>query len=262
MDELIDYLKNFFASFITQSKEKVNAAIKTLPPIEQNAAASEASFALRGINGCAQELMSSMTHFEERIKGVLAEASKGEGDLASKLKMMTAQAAEKFLQEKITAGEIVKKSDMEAAIENTRTQAVNAERESAKQAVEREQLIGTRRTELVAEATKDGIAKEVIGAVSAELLGGDDYKTKTGVVIKRIKDFSALGITSAEVLTDVVGIPVTQEGDTEFKRRLDLQKKIADDLRKTAPTGGKRAPFVPAGAANAQKGDNTNVLCI
>ena len=246
MNELIEFLQNFFEQYQTQARSKINTAIGSLPPLEQVEAASEAGQALRRMKYCGDELMACLQSFDAQISDVV-------NQVKAKAEALTAQHAEAVIAQKKEAGEIVLKADLDAAVENARTQAVNAEREAVAANQQREQLISTRRAELVT----GGVPENVAQAVNAELLIGDGFEAVSTTIKSRVNKLKELGIASPEVLQEfAAGIAVNQEGDAEFERRLGIQSKIAADIRGSA----KRAPFVAGTDANAEKGGD--IACI
>ena len=251
MDELIAYLQNFFGQYVTQMKAKANAALASMPPIEQVEAASEAGFALRQAKGCAESMLSCLCEYDTQLNSILSQAKAGTGDLASKINGIGAQLAQVKLDGMLTGGELVKKADFDAAIENARAQAVLAERQAATQAAAAAKLISGRRAEVITGGLPEALL-DAATAANAELLKGDNYKELTGKLSDRIGKLKTLGIASEDVLKDFAGIGVNAEGDAEFERRYGLQQKVATDIQKTTPAP-KRAPFVPGAAVDASK---------
>ena len=250
MNELIQYFQEFFGNYLNQAKAAANAALAGLPPIEQVEAASEAGYALRSAKYSADSLVSTLTELESTFSGVLAEAKEGKGTLSDKLNGIAAQLSKAALDAKLTGGELVLKADFDAAIENARSQAVQAERSAAEQAQVQAQLISARRSEVVAAGLSEPLL-DAATAANAELLTSDDYKDMAGKVTARVNQLKGLGIQSEDVLKDFAGIAVNQEGDSEFERRFGLQQKIASDIQATKPA--TRAPFIDA-SVSAESG--------
>jgi hypothetical protein len=244
-------MKTILAAFtiaMQTLRDKANAALKDMPPLDQFENAREVGFALNTLKYAKDEV--------ERMLNQVAE-------IENKLEPEVTAAAKALVEQQIAAGELLRKADAETAITAARKEAKD-EAEVAFQLREQEaKTIAARRKEI---ETAHGA--EVAAAVSDESLKGDafdDFKTELS---RRVAALASLGVTAqakpkpfAEI---ACGIAFDADGRSAFDSRMDSIKELvgpAGTASAAASTPAAKTPGTgqpPAAAAAAAKSGSTD----
>lgn len=235
MKELLTLLDQFIAS----AKAKANAALTGLPPVDQ----FQGSQQVVGVINTMEWFKSDLARMEEQFAGI-----------AAKFDAAVKTAGDAKLAAALEAGEVIKKSDVDAAIATAKDQV--RQEEEGKVAAERTRLstITARRAELTTAHGADAAAALPDDVVAAEAFDG--VKTE---VARRIGELEVIGITAAakrETFAEIlVEAPFTDEGKAAFDKQITRIKDIAGIKPGTATftrqpgKPGAGQPTVPAGGA-------------
>ena len=248
LKSLIDAKNKFLAD--------CNAAIKPLPPIEQNEASTVAGYAIRELNSALQwitntcmQLDTQMADYVERAQQILADYNTAQVAAAI-------EAGELIPKAKIEAGDYLTK---EVAQQNCQAAAEKAANDREIEVVERLQLLSTRRTALYTPTVgPDGkevaalLSREVVEKLPDDLLKGDDYLAKIQIIASRLSEVQALGVNVPKLLARAYELPLDEAGSAQFTDQLSMIKEAAGDPKPgtTKPAGsGVIAPFATRATA-------------
>lgn len=241
----IDSLIAELNSSIEEVRVRANAAIKDLPPLEQVEAANEVGWAIRMLASAGKDLATMCESIKIKVK-----------DTLSKYTDSTAQAAAANAEQAILAGgEYIKKSDHEAAL-NLAVSNKETELRNAFQAErQRDELIKTRRSELL--GLKE-LPESAVSAISAEALAGEDYKDQYGKLKDRYNKLTVLGldpVKGAGFVAEIMGYPLSEEGDGKVQARIQEITSLASALPASASAAGANASLqLPTGGNPGAKG--------
>lgn len=232
MKELIAKIQAAIAAQMAEIKNKVNTAIAGLPPLEQQASAEEANFALRQMKAVGSDMCSYLASCDNMLTEVLSGFEPQLAQLMDAAKTETVAA-------QLAAGEIIRKADHEAAVQTAATAAVEQERTAVAQAAEAARVVSENRGKLTSE---HGIAAEVAQAVSAEALSATAFEQTAATLKERGAALTGIGIKDGGVQASLLlsgGMPATAEA---FDASLEIQKKV---ISQVTAGGSRTAPFTP-----------------
>lgn len=229
LQELLNAKNKFLAD--------ANSALKPLPPIEQHEASSVVGFAIRELNNCFQWITTTCMRLDTDLAELIA---RGE--------QIIADCNAKFVEDKVTAGELIPKAKIEAgdyltkevAQQNCQAAAEKAANDREIEVVERLQLLASRRVELYTPKVADGkevpalLSREVVDKLPDELLKGDDYLTKVGIIASRLGEVQALGVNVPKLLARAYELPLDDAGSAQFADQLSMIKDAAGEIKPSA----------------------------
>jgi ElaB/YqjD/DUF883 family membrane-anchored ribosome-binding protein len=212
-----------------------------LPPLEQYEAAQELSYGLRSLQSYGKQLASQAENLKSSIQATLA-----------KMKEKYSSSAQANAQAALLAtGDYVKKSDHEAAINaalDTKTKelrsAFEAEAALKETVSKRRAEIRAGFSDLPAEA-----AEKISNAISAEVLGADNYKESVDAIKARIGKVREIGLDpakAADFTAEVAALPLGEEGDKTVAARCEQVKQLIGAATTKAATA-----TASSGAASA-----------
>lgn len=234
MDEIIKAI----GEALQMARDKCNAAIKDLPPLEQVEAASELGYGLRALKYAAQNIQDNFDSLNSKISA-MAEKFKTAVDAKAKelAETLATEKATVLLQEKLSSGEYMKKSDAEAAAEakaNTRETEVRAQI----------QTLATRRAEIAAI-----IPAELASRLSDALVMADNYKESAGKVKGRLDKLTEIKASVPSLQQEAASLALDEKGDAEFENRVKLIQEISQTNSGNRSGGSAPAPLAGAGAS-------------
>jgi BMFP domain-containing protein YqiC len=235
-------MKSILAAFtlaITTLREKANAALKDMPPLDQFDNAREIGFALNTLKYARDEV-------ENMLKQV--------ADLEAKLEPEVAAAAKAQIDAQVAAGELVRQADVEAAIAAARREEKDHAATAIAAARQEVATIFARRREIEAEHGVEAAAGLADEALAGEQAAYDAFKAEFG---RRVQALAALGVTpqaKPKPFSEIAcGIPFGDEGRGQFDARLESIKELVGP----APTAPRQTPGTgqpPAASAAAASG--------
>jgi hypothetical protein len=198
-------------------------------------------------------------------------------DFKTRANEMVADTCSKFLAAKIESGEVIPKSKIEAgdylskevAAQTAQAAAEKAANDRETEVVTRIQLLASRRIELCTAKIVDGkevaalLSRETADKLPDDLLKGDDYLEKAGIIASRLKDVEALGVKAPQLLARAQELPLDEAGTTQFQDQLTMIKDAVAEskgTRNTEQPGTTGAPFAMS-HEGAGKGDEMVGLC-
>lgn len=216
-------------------KTKADAALKGMGPIDQYQGAQEVAYAIRTLNYSKEQV-------EEMLQTVNGVMEKYDAAIAAAVEPLAAAK----LDEKIAAGELVRKTDHDLAIENAKTEGETA-------AAER--LAAERKEEQAAAARRDEIAashgKEVAAALPFEIFAADKFTDATkSEITRRVESLKEIGVAAAEKpahFAEIVSCgSFDEEGKAAFDGRITQLKDLIGPKTPTAPAKKPAAPLIAA----------------
>jgi hypothetical protein len=202
-------------------RDQCNAMLAGLPPLEQYEAAQELSYGLRSLQSYGRQLASQAENLKSSIKATLAKMKERYDSSAQ----ASARAA------LLATGEYVKKADHEAAI----NAALDSKAKELRTAFEAEtvlkETISQRRAEIRAGLSDlpAEAAEKIVNAISAEILGADNYKESVEAIKGRIGKVREIGLDpakAADFTAEVVALPLGEEGDKTAAARCEQVKQL------------------------------------
>lgn len=246
----MDFTK--FLQSLVDAKNKFladcNAAIKPLPPVEQNEAASLAGYAVRELNSAMQWITNICLQFDTQTKDLIERGQQILADYNTAQVAAAIEAGELIPKAKIEAGDYLSKDVATANCQAAAEAAANA-REI--EVVDRMKLLSSRRVELYTPKLVDGkevpalLSREVVDKLPDDLLKGDDFLTKVQVIASRLSEVQALGVNVPQLLARAYELPLDDAGSAQFKDQLSMIKDAVGDTKPgaTKPPGSVMAPF-------------------
>lgn len=224
LQSLIDAKNKFLAD--------CNAAIKPLPPIEQNEASSVAGYAVRELNSALQwitntcmQLDTQMKDYVERAQQILADYNKAQVAAAI-------EAGDLIPKAKIEAGDYLTK---EVAQQNCQAAAEKAANDRETEVVERLQLLASRRVDLYTPKIAEGkevpalLSREIVDKLPDELLKGDNYLDNIKIITGRVGEVLALKVNVPKLLARAYELPLDDAGSAQFADQLSMIKDAAGE---------------------------------
>lgn len=247
-------MKTIIAALITamsELKTKADSALKGMGPLDQYQGAQEVGYAINSLNyskEVVEDMLVKANSIMEKYDATIADAA--------------APIAATLIDEKITAGELVRKTDFDIAIDGAEKkgeQVATARFEAEKKA---EVAIAARRTEVSA-----AHGQPVADALTPEILAAEEFDTKIKPEIaRRVEAVNKLGIVAAEKPEQYKDILICgkfdDEGSAEFDKRITLITSLlpSGTVAASAPAKkvipGSGAPQIvtaPAGNSPAAK---------
>ncbi len=261
IQNLIDTKNKFLAD--------VNTAVKPLPPIEQHEATTVVGYALRDINHAIQWITNTCMQLDSQVKDYI---ERGQQILADTMKA--------HVDELVSKGELIPKAKVEAGDYLTKETAQSIANGAAEKAAnEREQLVrqeiqllASRRAELSTPKTSmDGVApggepkviepalltRDIVDKLPDDLIKGDDYREKAGLVANRLKDINALGVPVPKLLARAHELPLDETGETQFREQLSMIQTAVEQTggRRTKESERLPAPFAVKGGGSGSRAE-------
>lgn len=228
MKELIQKLLQLHAELRTNA----NAALKTLPPIEQFEANQELSYGLRCMRNMGQEMAEQL----ERLNKWLTADTEGAFAAAEKAVLSAA----------IAAGDVLPKADHEAAITAARDGAAKATADD---------LTAKFEAQLKAAGKRNSLLKDLPTVVAEKIPDAVLLSAEAGAAIETIKarlntlaGFGTTAETAAEFVAEVATLPTDAAGTLLFDTRT---APIRVAFQASKPASGKTDPVPPNPAAGA-----------
>jgi hypothetical protein len=210
---------------MTDLREKANLSLSKVGPLEQQEVGREILWALN-------DLKYSTDVVEKMIESVAA--------IETKLPGIAEEVVSAALADKITAGELVKKVDVDTQLIAAELKGKNEAETAAAQAAASLKLVTDRRAEL----TKEHGA-EAVDAITTELLGAENFdEVIKPEFTRRASVLAEIGIKPAEKTQAFVALALSpsfdEAGIADFDARVESIKSV---------TGGK----APSGTITASK---------
>lgn len=240
LQSLIDAKNKFLAD--------CNTALKPLPPVEQHEASSTVGYAIREMNSALQWITNTCLQLDVQLK-----------DYVERANQMIADANKAFVASEIEKGELIPKARLEAgdyltkevAAQTAQAAAEKAANERETEVVSRLQLLASRRAELYTPTVKEGkevpalLSREMVEKLPDELLRGDDYLAKAGIIASRLGEVQALGVNVPRLLARAQELPLDEAGAAQFQDQLSMIKAAVDESKgtRTGANATVTAPF-------------------
>jgi hypothetical protein len=222
-------------------RDKANAALKDMPPLDQFENSREVGFALNTLKYARDEVESMLNRVAE---------------IEAKFEPEVAAAAKQLVEAQVAAGELVRKADVDTAVAAARKEASDQAEAAFRQREAEAATVTARRAEIAATH-----GAEAAAAVTDDSLRGDDaaYAAFKSEFSRRVTALDGLGVNAkdkpkpfAEI---ACGIPFDADGRGAFDTRLDSIKELVGtraSAAAAASTPGTGQP--PAAAAAASSG--------
>lgn len=247
----MDFTK--FLQSLVDAKNKFladcNAAIKPLPPVEQNEAASLAGYAIRELNSAMQWITNICMQFDSNTKDLIERGNQILADYNKAQVAAAIESGELIPKAKIEAGDYLTK---EVAQQNCQAAAEKAANDREIEVVDRMKLLSSRRVDLYTPKLVDGkevpalLSREVVDKLPDDLLKGDDFLTKVEVIASRLSEVQALGVNVPQLLARAYELPLDDNGSAQFKDQLSMIRDAVGEAKPGATkpaSGGVIAPF-------------------
>jgi hypothetical protein len=232
-----------FALAIKEIKAKADSALSGMGPIDQYEGAREVSYAINCLQWTAKE-----------VETMLNKVSEIEAKFEPEVQAAAAALMEAKINEQVAAGELVRKSDVEAAVAAVRKEATEAAETAFAAREEEARTVAARRKEI---ETAHGA--EAAAALSDDSLKGDDaafaaFKTEFD---RRVKSLGEIGVTAAankDAFAKIAcGHGFDEAGVTAFDSNVELVKglvpsRAAGSAAASAKPPGSGQPPAPATA--------------
>lgn len=231
-------MKDILAAFtaaMTTLKERANASLAPLGPIDQFEGAREVAYALSTLNYAKDEV--------ERLLGRVNEISE---KYSAEVTAEAATLVDTKVNEMVAAGELVKKGDVEVAVGLAEKNGKDAAAlEFASEKLELETIAARRKT------LGDTHGAEVAGLVSDDLLKGepatfDAFNAELG---RRATVLAEIGVTAKDAAKKdafddmACGISFGEGGAEAFDKRVSVVKALV-------PKNGKRETVTASARTN------------
>jgi len=234
MNELLELLR----ASIEGIKTRANVALAGMPPIDQFQGATQ-----------VVGMINTMEWIEKDVKNLAEHFAGAEAKLAAALEK---SAADKIAAS-LAAGEIVKKTDADAAITAAELRVKGEVEGSYAAEKAKAALAATRRGEIVTLHGADAAA-----ALAEDVLAVEDFDTAVKPEVgRRVAALGEIGVTAAakrETFTDLLTeAPFTPDGIAAFDKRIGQIKELSAPSKGTvaasapATKPGSGQPTVPAG---------------